>query len=312
PVSSHVIPIHTSEIHPLPAYPIDESSKQGNAEFISAAMTELKYEDRGDVVRLVAGDQLSMARLREVAAARAGHEGGPDALRWPVFVPGFFHYQMAAVNGFIYAHLGTVNHDVSNPASLQAHNTLLRRKPIVATSLPPYHASLAAFCEDLTWRELQELARQVVRQFADARVVHRLRRAREKDGKDSGDMVFENAVLFIRDGLLLREFNDAIKAGDSGRIILVLKTWAFSFRAQGRSRYATEILYLIHNLTHVWPPAIREAVLSNWLVNPSGKPNANHPVDLLQEHNNLLTKVHYEAHGSNASWEWTATMAPCV
>ncbi|KAL1683059.1 hypothetical protein EV122DRAFT_286615 [Schizophyllum commune] len=336
PTSSHVIPIHTSEVHPLPAYPIDESSKQGNAEFISAAMAELKYENRGDVVRLVAGDQLSMARLREVGAARAGHEGGPDALHWPVFVPGFFHYQMAAVNGFIYAHLGTVNHDVSNPASLQAHNTLLRRKPIVATSLPPYQvlkglafdslgarildcflrvsgkASLDAFCEDLTWRELQELARQVVRQFADARVVHRLRRAREKDGKDRGDMVFENAVLFIRDGLLLREFNDAIKAGDSGRIILVLKTWAFSFRAQGRSRYATEILYLIHNLTHVWPPAIREAVLSNWLVNPSGKPNANHPVDLLQEHNNLLTKVHYEAHGSNASWEWTATMAPCV
>ncbi|KAI5822794.1 hypothetical protein K523DRAFT_406741 [Schizophyllum commune Tattone D] len=336
PASSHVIPVHTSDVHPLPAYPIDESSKQGNAEFISAAMTELKYENRADVVRLVAGDQLSMARLREVAAARAGHEGGPDALRWPVFVPGFFHYQMAAVNAIIHAHLGSVNHDVSNPASLQAHNTLLRRKPIVATSLPPYHvlkglafdslgarildcflrvsgkASLDAFCKDLTWQELNEYAREVVRQFADARVVHKLRRAREKDGKDSGDMVFENAVLFIRDGLLLREFNDAIKAGDSGRIILVLKTWAFSFRAQGRSRYATEILYLIHNLTHVWPPAIREAVLSNWLVNPSGKPNANHPVDLLQEHNNLLTKVHYEAHGSNASWEWTATMAPCV
>ncbi|KAI5891066.1 uncharacterized protein SCHCODRAFT_02734706, partial [Schizophyllum commune H4-8] len=336
PLSSHIIPIHTSEVHPLPTYPIDESSKKGNADFINAAMTELKYNERADVACLVAGDQLSMARLREVAAARAGHEGGPNALRWPVFVPGFFHYQMAAVNALIYAHLGSVNHDVSNPASLQAHNTLLRRKPIVATSLPPYHvlkglafdslgarildcllrvsgkASLDALCDGLTWQDLKELARQVIRQFTDTRAVDKLRRARLKYGKDHGDMVYENAILFIRDALLLREFNDAIKAGDSGRIILVLKKWAFSFRAQGRSRYATEVLYLIHNLTHVWPPAIRNAVLDNWLVNPSGKPNANHPVDLLQEHNNLLIKAFYQAHGSNASWEWTGAVSPCV
>ncbi|KAL1658032.1 hypothetical protein GGF50DRAFT_68075 [Schizophyllum commune] len=336
PLSSHVIPIHTSEVHPLPTYPIDESSKKGNADFIDAAMTELKYNDRADVACLVAGDQLSMARLREVAAARAGHEGGPNALRWPVFVPGFFHYQMAAVNALIYAHLGSINHDVSNPASLQAHNTLLRRKPIVATSLPPYHvlkglafdslgarildcllrvsgkASLDALCDGLTWQDLKELARQVVRQFTDTRIVDKLRRARAKYGKDHGDVVYENAILFIRDALLLREFNDAIKAGDSGRIILVLKKWAFSFRAQGRSRYATEVLYLIHNLTHVWPPEIRNAVLDNWLVNPSGKPNANHPVDLLQEHNNLLIKAFYQAHGSNASWEWSGTVSPCV
>ena len=31
-----------------------------------------------------------------------------------------------------------------------------------------------------------------------------------------GDMVFENAVLFMRDALISREMTDAIKAGDSG------------------------------------------------------------------------------------------------
>jgi len=48
-----------------------------------------------------------------------------------------------------------------------------------------------------------------------------------------GDMVFENAVLFLQDTLLSREFTDAVKAGDSGRVVLVLKVWAFSFRGNG-------------------------------------------------------------------------------
>ena len=32
-------------------------------------------------------------------------------------------------------------------------------------------------------------------------------------------MIFENAVLFTRDALISREFNDAIKASDSGRTL---------------------------------------------------------------------------------------------
>ena len=52
-----------------------------------------------------------------------------------------------------------------------------------------------------------------------------------RDGE--GDMVFENAILFMRDGLISREFTDAVKAGDSGRVVLVLKTWALSYRGNG-------------------------------------------------------------------------------
>jgi hypothetical protein len=31
-----------------------------------------------------------------------------------------------------------------------------------------------------------------------------------------GDMVFENAILFMHDALISQEFTDAIKCGDSG------------------------------------------------------------------------------------------------
>ncbi|KAG8727283.1 hypothetical protein FRC10_006260 [Ceratobasidium sp. 414] len=49
-----------------------------------------------------------------------------------------------------------------------------------------------------------------------------------------------------------------------------------------------------------------------WLVNISGKANASKPADLMQEHLNLQIKTIYKAHGSNQSWEWLSTIAPCV
>ncbi|KAI4522028.1 hypothetical protein K525DRAFT_199783 [Schizophyllum commune Loenen D] len=127
-----------------------------------------------------------------------------------------------------------------------------------------------------------------------------------------GDMVFENAMLFMRDALISREYTDAIKAGDSGRILLVLKAWALSFRGNGRTKYAHEMLHIIHNIEKVWPPRLARIITDNWLVNPTGKKNAFVEVDLMQEHLNFWIKIFYRAHGSNSSWEWLGVVAPCA
>ncbi|TFK58861.1 hypothetical protein BDN72DRAFT_806316 [Pluteus cervinus] len=127
-----------------------------------------------------------------------------------------------------------------------------------------------------------------------------------------GDMVYEGAVLFLRDALISREFTEAIKAGDSGRVYLVLKKMCLSFRGSGRVKYAHELLHLIHHLEYVWPKPIREIVLNNWLLNPTGKPNSFVEIDLVQEHLNYWIKVFYKAHGSTASWDWLELVSPCV
>jgi hypothetical protein len=123
-----------------------------------------------------------------------------------------------------------------------------------------------------------------------------------KSGESRADMVYENAILFMRDCLITREFNNAVKSGDSGRILIILKIWALSFRGSGRTKYAHEMLHVIHNFTHVWPKEIRfvssrrmakthfksrHIVLNNWLVNPTGKENSWVEVDLMQEHMNF-------------------------
>ncbi|KAI0071152.1 hypothetical protein K474DRAFT_1582656, partial [Panus rudis PR-1116 ss-1] len=94
--------------------------------------------------------------------------------------------------------------------------------------------------------------------------------------------------------------------------VLLLKVLALGYRGAGRSKYAHETMSLIHNLVHVWPKPLRDIVLKNWLVNPTGKPDSWLPVDLMQEHINYWVKVVYKAHGSNASFEWLKTITPCI
>ncbi|KAF4613503.1 hypothetical protein D9613_007562 [Agrocybe pediades] len=127
-----------------------------------------------------------------------------------------------------------------------------------------------------------------------------------------GDMVFENAVLFLRDALISRLFTDAVKSGDSGVVVLVLKAWALGFRGNGRTKYAHEMLHIIHHLTNILTPEIRAIILNNWLLNPTGNPNSWVEVDLVQEHLNFWIKSFYRAHGSNASWDWLKAVSPCV
>ncbi|KAH8992310.1 hypothetical protein EDB86DRAFT_3103560 [Lactarius hatsudake] len=357
PHSKFRIEVHKSKIHPLPAMNINEASTMGNAEVIDAVMEELNIDTSKpefcETLRPVAGDQLSIARLRAVLAARAGNEGGASSLRWALFIPGLFHCKIAATNGFLHTHFGHPNHDLKNPASLASHNTLLQRKPIVLSSLPPFRTcrdlifvslyarvlhcllkvsgaqSLESFSDRLTWSMLCGHAEVVVDAFTDGRVVDSLRCSRRQEdeaqkescgererGTVGGDMIFENAVLFLHDGLILREFSDAIKSGDSGRVLLVLKLWALSFQGSGRSKYAYEVLHLLHNVTHVWPEPVVRIVLNNWLVNPTGKANSFVELDLMQEHLNYWIKVRgcraRPSHGSGASWEWLATISPCI
>ena len=123
------------------------------------------------------------------------------------------------------------------------------------------------------------------------------------------------------DALISWEFTNAVKVGDSEMVVLVLKTWALSFWENGWTKYAYKMLHLIHYLTKIWPKAISNIVLKNWLLNPTGHHDSFVKIDLVQEHLNFWVKVSitkdshwtvlasraqtaYKAHGSNTSWEW--------
>ncbi|KAH9938037.1 uncharacterized protein B0H18DRAFT_965183 [Fomitopsis serialis] len=431
------IPVHTTDVFPLPTMEIDESTIVGNAEVTKSMFSAVGLDMASDTftrtVKLIAGDQLSIARIRSLTRNRAGHDSFANSYLWAVVMPGIFHYKMAATHGFMELHYGR-NTSPGNPGSLAFHNNLLDRKPIVLTSLPSFRESrdlifvslyarvlrclelvsgsedLTDYAQNTTLERLQEHCAEIVRRFTDGKYVDRLRTAcnaekreyvgtrtaaeGQSDNKDiepdgepddvlellchelipkastsalattsattnasttnasatsttaranrpeneephphkptQGDIVLENAILFLRDALIMRLLTDTVKCGDSGRLVLVLKVLALYYRGCGRNKYALEVLFLIHNLEHVWPEPLRKIILNNWLVNPTGKANAWVEVDLLQEHFNFLDQgtylsyhscasalltvkqTIYKAHGSNASWDWLAMISPCI
>ncbi|KAI0086095.1 hypothetical protein BDY19DRAFT_379635 [Irpex rosettiformis] len=218
-------------------------------------------------------------------------------------------------------HWGLPGAGARDPGSLCFQNTIIDRKPIVLTSPPPYRTcrdlifvSLYArilHCLELvsdlgideyaavtTYDGLKGHAEVIYDRFVKSNTTDDLRHGtlciKDIDGKPTlvyddkdRDVVFENALLFNRDALIMREFNDAIKAGDSGRILISLKILAAFYRGSGRTEYAYETLVTLHNTTHIWPAPLRRIILNNWLVNTTGRANGFIPLDLLQEHQNF-------------------------
>lgn len=241
-------------------------------------------------MRIVGGDQLTVARMRALEYIQAGQEHGYKGYFWGAWMPGLFHAKIADAHGTLLNHLRKPDRGAQNPRSLAFHNARLDRLPITATSLPTFQTCrdiifvslyarilccllLVSNCNSLEeysakvtdWQTIVTPATQIFEQYASTARVKKLRSDHEKELKNAskgtkpktGDAVFENACLFLRDALISREFNNAIKCGNSGRIVLVLKTWVLSFRGNSQTKYAYEMLHLIDNLTNVWPPGVR-------------------------------------------------------
>ena len=292
PVSDYKIEKHHTELFPSPAWQIDESSIIGNAEVDQAIVSELRLNDvpeSKDRVCFLAGDQLSLARLQSLEVMQVGQEGEYHGFFWGTWIAGLFHAKIADAHGTLLTHFGLPNTGEQNPGSLWFHNTRLDCIPITLTSLPSfcvcrdliyvslYAQSLHCLVQvsglpsleeyladpDLTWDKLVQHATIIYEKFAQSLVVDDLRWKRRNAHGDekAGDMIFENAVLFMRDALISHEFTDAIKASDSRHVVLVLKAWALSFHGNGRTKYAFEMLHLIHNITKVWSKKMRYVVI---------------------------------------------------
>ncbi len=295
PITLEKIPLHKTETYPLPAMNIDELSTVGNAQVIDTIFDMLGYDDMNEKalgkVKIVHGDQLSVSRIRSVSGNRVGHDSLNSSYLDVVCGPGLFHGQLHAVFGTLQTHWGNPSLGLRDPGSLTFHNSVLFCKPIVLSSLPPYctcrnllSVSLYArvlqclelvsgqpidqYSKVATFEDLKAHAVQILSSYANAEVVQALWAARQTSrfedfnavDESQGNMVFENMLLFMRDALHIRKFTDAIKSGDSGRIVIMLKQLALLYCGTGQTKYAHKMLHLIHNLTHVWPKPLRYAV----------------------------------------------------
>ncbi|KDQ12642.1 hypothetical protein BOTBODRAFT_93829, partial [Botryobasidium botryosum FD-172 SS1] len=114
----------------------------------------------------------------------------------------------------------------------------------------------------------------------------------------TGDRVLANSILFMRDAIWFNEVCYAVAHGDIGRVLEVLKVWIFTFSGSGHHKYATYLLEMYCNFRFDFPKPLVQAILSNYLVNPSGIDGHFSEADFMQEQHNGVLEDHAQKKGS--------------
>ncbi|KEP51600.1 hypothetical protein V565_058670 [Rhizoctonia solani 123E] len=109
-----------------------------------------------------------------------------------------------------------------------------------------------------------------------------------------------NALEFI-------EFTAAMQEGNTGRLYKVIDTLVFAFWGSKSTNYGSELLEMACNMHYEYPKALKQAIMNNYLVNPSGLPGKWQARDFLQEHFNKDIKTIYNKKGTGfddrSMWE---------
>jgi hypothetical protein len=124
---------------PLPAMHIDQSSIEGNLRIIETVMMDMLDlpKDWFDMKKIIiAGDQLTVSRVRSLQGLLRANNSQFGMLTWGIPVIQLFHLQMILCSTILQTHYG----DASTPGSLAFNIALLGRKRI-KPEMPCYYTA---------------------------------------------------------------------------------------------------------------------------------------------------------------------------
>lgn len=134
-----------------------------------------------------------------------------------------------------------------------------------------------------TFEQILSIADWIVTEFANSTAA--------RSAMKAGDDYLARSMLFMRDALLFLEFESAVSFADPGRVLHVLKYWAFAFRGAGMHNYARECLEVLIKWKYELTTAQRAAMERAWFVNKFGLPGRWIAADLYIEYLNYWIKV---------------------
>ena len=130
----------------------------------------------------------------------------------------------------------------------------------------------------INWRKT---IHSVWKRFGNPVMVYAIRSDEEVTSRDT---VFENAILLFQHGIIYREFSQAMKDGDTGRVEECLLFINIIFQGTKLHNYKFEFLNLLTSLRHRWSEGLRRFWLENSLLNLSGTRGAWLADDQVCEH----------------------------
>ncbi len=216
-------------------------------------------------------DQATNARIRAAQAMRMSDTNTFNQLANFQLGMGLFHLIMNDSWALLGVHRGSLK----DPGSLQYAVDLLHHSR-VGSNCPDYYTLTSLFDKVLKaniltcWKlecgfdtlesffasnpsddDLLRIANNILLKYAsDAG----LRTHAYEGDPEKEDSLLRNTILLNRDLLLFHELDNAISAGDFGRIEDMLGLITFTFCGAGCTNYTGELLHLLQNLNIVWTP----------------------------------------------------------
>ena len=126
------------------------------------------------------------------------------------------------------------------------------------------------------------------------------------------DHVFNYHRAKLVFGLILTDFNDAVKEGDGERIVRLYKIMLPIFKVHGCTKYSYSVLLLLVKVTALLPESLAFRLVWNRFFNISGKPGRNISLDHRMEMFIKLLKTFLKGLGANLTEESAQRVARCL
>ena len=126
------------------------------------------------------------------------------------------------------------------------------------------------------------------------------------------DTVHEYAKEVLSLGLLLLEFNDAVREGDGDRIVRCWRFFLPLFKASDKTNYAVEAFTLLAQEKYLLSPRMAMQLKWSRTINVHGRPGKNVSADLHMEHLNRACKQSISGLGANVTDHSIKRVGNCI
>ncbi|KAJ7688874.1 hypothetical protein B0H17DRAFT_1202734 [Mycena rosella] len=310
------IDIDKTDQYPLPAMHKDESSIDGTIRVYVRILRNLGITNtdlRAHGLMFDDGDLLTDSLIDKIESVRRNSDGEIEGMKASIRCFGLFHAKMAGCRLVVNEHWANGRGMESEKATpwKPSHELLKISLAVHVKDVFGIHCGqpdFDAWAATATMANVDAVAKHVHRELFSTAALNTLR-ARAPELRD---ITHENVMLLNRDALFYIEFVFAIKKGDIGRVVNVLRVWMVMMRAnKTMPKYADAIFETLARIDK-YDPVLKRFFLHNWLINLTGHLYGFKEVDLLQEHQNFWAKIIYNAKDVNRSWEWLSMITVCT
>ncbi|KAL9932620.1 hypothetical protein V8E36_008319 [Tilletia maclaganii] len=299
---------HKTAVVPLKLLNVNEGTVDGTKRVLATMAAELRLYDSSSSTLLVAGDLLTVMNVHAAQYAARWEETETDQLQHIYPVAGPWHLLL----NWVYMMFKTYASAERSSSLERLRQALGRGKTALNMDLPQFEEGwhllmhvwqgrlLAAMEHDLqlAGQRFEKWAPNTDEFFKAVAVLYKnhFSPSALAAARDHNDNERATSILFLRDGVLVLEYENAIRAGDVRRMAEAERSLCLAFYGAGQTKYGA--LLLDRALIDKELPKLARSLRAAQLVNIHGRDNGWQGADHFQELLNRRLKMFDVSHSA--------------